>query len=121
MLRFIVTDPFLYCIIILGPRSLSFPAFGAPSHGAFVLVHLEEERLCGVVDDPLVAVGAEFFLFSWGFVPTAVDADTAFASAAAAIAAAIAAATTLGECCHETCVLYHDFQYLLALLCKFGL
>jgi hypothetical protein len=105
--------------MILGPQSLSFPTFGAPSRGAFVLVHLKGETLRRVVIDRLVAVGAEFFLFPWGFVPTAVDAAATFASAAAAAAAV--ATTTLGECCHETCVQCHDFQYLFALLRKFGL
>jgi hypothetical protein len=126
MLRFIFTDPCVYWVIILGPRSLSFTAFGAPSRGAFVLVRLEGETLHGVVDNHLVAVGSECFLFPWGFVLTAADTDVALASAtaaaaAAAAAAAITATATLGECCHETCVLCHDFQYLLALLRKFGL
>jgi hypothetical protein len=103
---------------------MSFPAFGAPSRGAFVLVCLEGKTLCGIVDNHLVAVGAEFFPFPLGFVPTAAVAAAAFVSAAAAsttAATAVAAITTLGECCHETCILRHDFQYLLALLRKFGL
>ncbi len=119
MLSFIFTDPFLYCVIILGPRSLSFLSFGAPACGAFVLVRLKGETLRRVVNDHLVAVGAEFFLLPWGFVPTATDADAAFASAA--VAAAVATAATLRECYHETCVPRHDFQYLFVLLCKFGL
>jgi hypothetical protein len=93
--------------------------FGAPSLGAFVLVLFEGKTLCGIVDNHLLAVGAEFFLFPWGFVPTAVVAAAAFASAATATPA-VATTATLGECCREFCILRHDFRYLLALLCKFG-
>ncbi len=94
--------------------------FGAPSLGAFVLVLFKGETLRGIVDDHLLAVGAEFFLFPWGFVPTAVVADAAYASAAAA-APTVATIATLGECCHEFCILRNDFRYLLALLREFGL
>jgi hypothetical protein len=45
------------------------------------------------VDDLLVAVWAEFFLFPWGFALITVAADSAFAFA---FAAAVATAT-LGE------------------------
>jgi hypothetical protein len=94
--------------------------FGAPSLGAFVLVLFEGKTLRGIVDDHLLAVGAEFFLFPWGFLPTAIVAAATFASAAAT-APAFATTATLGECCHEFCILRHDFQYLLALLNEFGL
>ncbi len=105
------------CVIILGPRSLSVSAFGPPSLGAFVLVGLEGEKIRGIVDDFLVAVRAELFLFPWGFVPNTVVAVIAFAfSAATAIAAA-----TLGECCNEFYILCHDIQYLLALFRELGL
>ena len=120
MLWFILTDPFQYCVIILGPQSLPFPVFGAPSCGAFVLVCLERETRCRIMEEHLVAVGAYFFLFPWGFVPTVIVAAAAFAFAASA-ALTVTAATTLGECCHECCILRHDFCYLFALLCKFGL
>ena len=95
----------------MGPRSLSVSPFGPPTLGTFVLDGLEGETLRGIVDDFLVAVRAEFFLFPWGFVPITVVAVVAFAfSAAAAVAA-----TTLGECYNEFCILYHDIRYLHAL------
>ncbi len=46
--------------------------FGAPSCGAFVLVCLKEETHRMIMEDHLVAVGAEFFLFQWGFVLIAI-------------------------------------------------
>ena len=101
----------------MGPRSLSVSAFGPPSLGAFVLVGLEGETIRRIMDDFLVAVRAEFFLFPWGFVPITAVTVIAFAfSAATAIAAA-----TLGECCNEFCILCHDIRYLLALFCEFSL
>ena len=70
--------------------------FGAPSCGVFVLVCLKEETHRRIMDNHLVAVGAELFLFPWGFVLTAVVAAAAFASAASA-ALTVAASATLGE------------------------
>ena len=78
------------------PQSMSFPAFSAPSCGAFVLFCLKGETCCRIMDDHLVAVGGEFFLFPWGFVPTAIVAAAAFASAAST-ALTVATFTTLGE------------------------
>jgi hypothetical protein len=63
------------------------------------------------MDNHLVAVQAEFFLFQRGFVPITVV-------AAAAFAFVVAVTPTLGECCNEFCILCHDF--LLALFCEFG-
>ncbi len=40
------------------------------------------------------------------------------------VARTFAASATLGECCHECCILRHDFCYQYqqpALLCYFGL
>ncbi len=102
----------------MGPLSLLVSVFGPPSLGAFVLVGLEGETIRGIVDDFLVAVRAEFFLFLWGFVLITVVAVVAFAFSAAA--AAVAAAT-LGECCNEFCILCHDIRYLLPLFRKLGL
>ena len=96
---FIYTDPICYCIVILGPQSLSFTAFSAPSYGVFVFVRLEGETHRRIVDDRLVAVGAECFLFPWGLVSTALVAAGAFAVVAPAPPAAAVATTTLGECC----------------------
>ena len=90
----------------MGPRSLSVFAFDAPSLGAFVLVCFKGETICGIVDNLLVAVWAEFFLFPWGFVLITVAAASSFAFAFAA--------ATLGECRNE-------FRYLLALFrVRFG-
>jgi hypothetical protein len=62
------------------------------------------------VDNLLVAVWAEFFLFPWGFVLITVAAASAFSFAVAAAAAT----ATLGECRNEC-------RYLLALFYEFGL
>ena len=75
------------------------------------------------------AIWAECFLFPRGsmvaaiIAPTtaAVAAASAAATTAATTAAAAAATTTLGECCHEFCILSHNFGHLFALLCEFGL
>ena len=106
---------------ILRPQSLSVSAFGAPSLRAFGLVCLEGETIRGIVDDLLVALWAQLFLFPWGFVPITVVAIAAFAFVAAAAGAPAMVTATLGEWHNEFCILCHDFQYLLALFREFGL
>ena len=81
----------------------------------FVLVRLEGEAFRLFMDHCLLAIWTEFFLFPRGTIAAVIVA------AATAVAATSAAITTLGECCHEFCVLGHNFRHLFALLHKFSL
>ena len=63
------------------------------------------------------AIWAECFLFPRGSMVATIVAPTT----AAVAAASAAATTTLGECCHEFCILGHNFRHLFALLREFGL
>jgi len=73
------------------------------------------------MDDLLVALWAQLFLFPWGFVPSSVVAIAAFAVVATAAATPPMVTATLREWHNEFCILCHDFQHLLALFHEFGL
>ena len=111
MLLIYVNTALLCCD--LGP---SFPVFDAPPLRVFVLVCLKGETLRRIMDDHLVAVGAELFSLPWGFKAAAIVAITATAAAAAT-----ATAATLEKCHQEFGVLCHDFCELLPLLREFSL